>query len=86
MVCLRNICINTLNKGGSDNNNNNNNNNGNMADARSRILEDLTIRLPTKMYCISVGTGSVNTVPVTGHHLESVNPSHIRTSVRSGLA
>ena len=29
MVCLRNICINTLHKGGKDNNNNNNNNNNN---------------------------------------------------------
>jgi hypothetical protein len=27
MVCLRNICINTLHKGDNDNNNNNNNNN-----------------------------------------------------------
>jgi hypothetical protein len=27
MVCLRNICLNTLHKGDSDDNNNNNNNN-----------------------------------------------------------
>jgi len=27
MVCLRNICVNTLRKGDNDNNNNNNNNN-----------------------------------------------------------
>jgi hypothetical protein len=30
MVCLGNICINTLQKGAKDDNNNNNNNNNNM--------------------------------------------------------
>ena len=31
MVCLRNICINTLHKGDNDDNNNNNNNNATLA-------------------------------------------------------
>jgi len=30
MVCLRNICINTLHKGDNDNDNDNNNNNNNI--------------------------------------------------------
>ena len=57
-----------------------------MSNARSRILEDLTVRLLIKMYCVSDGTGSVGTVFDTGPRLEFVNLSHSPISVRLGLA